>query len=401
MPCLQDSTNNRQRAPLAVYIHIPFCPSKCGYCDFNSYGMGADGKRGLSPDLIPKTVAAICDEIEQSPYQGWPSKTIFFGGGTPTYLAPSQLRQILQKVQEVHPPIERCEITTEANPGTVDAEKFVALHSLGFNRISIGVQSFQDDELVRLGRVHRASEAEVAYTAAKNAGFDNVNLDLMFALPGQAIKRWASNLQRALALQPQHLSLYCLTIEAGTAFSKQLQSGKLNDLPSHDDQAEMFELARELTQSHGYENYEISNFAQNGFQCQHNLAYWNAEYYAGYGPGAVAFLPLLSEPNHPKSTIGVRRTNLKHPSQYCTAVLNHQTLELEREEITASIHETERIMLGLRLSCGLDLQTLSIPKEKIDQVIRFHWAKVIEDRLILTPLGQALCTEVTIYLMGN
>ncbi|MCB8932199.1 MAG: coproporphyrinogen III oxidase family protein, partial [Chthonomonadaceae bacterium] len=206
-------------APLAVYVHTPFCPSKCGYCDFNSYAM--DGP------IVERTIVAIEREIRSSPWAGRPAKTVFFGGGTPTFLTEHQLVGLLNAVLEVHPPVEGAEITSEANPGTVDRPKFAAMRAAGFNRISLGAQSFLEDDLVLLGRVHRVGEIERAVLAARDAGFDNVNLDLMFALPGQTLRAWGANLDRAIALTPEHLSLYCLTLEPNTPFYKEHLRGTL------------------------------------------------------------------------------------------------------------------------------------------------------------------------------
>jgi len=274
--------------PLAIYVHTPFCPSKCGYCDFNSYAM--------SGDIMERTVRATVREIEASPWAGRPAKTIFFGGGTPTFLAENQLLRIFEAVLQTHPPIEGAEITSEANPGTVDMPKFEAMRKAGFNRISRGAQSFESKDLIRLGRVHSESDIERAFQAARSAGFANINLDLMFALPGQSPRGWHENLRRAIELAPEHLSLYCLTLEPNTAFYKEAQRGELV-LPLEEVQVTMYEQCLDELAEAGYGQYEISNFSKPGLECRHNLCYWRAEDYAGYGPGAVGTVE------------GVRRTN--------------------------------------------------------------------------------------------
>ncbi|MBC8063474.1 MAG: radical SAM family heme chaperone HemW, partial [Chlorobia bacterium] len=229
--------------PIAVYIHTPFCPSKCGYCDFNSYAMQGE--------IVERTVQAICNEIDRSAVGGIPAKTIFFGGGTPTYLSEEQLLRIFLKVIEVHPPIDGAEITSEANPGTVDAAKFSAMRKAGFNRISMGAQSFLDEDLIRLDRIHKAGDIERAVGAAREAGFDNLNIDLMFALPGQSLLAWKRNLKRAFSLATEHLSLYCLTIEPNTAFYKKNLRGEL-DLPDDEAQVEMYDMCCDQAAANGF-----------------------------------------------------------------------------------------------------------------------------------------------------
>ncbi len=379
---------------LAIYVHTPFCPSKCGYCDFNSYAM--DG------DIVERTVAAIIREIHQSPLRGEPAKTIFFGGGTPTFLSADQLTRILDAVRSVHPPVENCEITSEANPGTVDATKFRAMVEAGFNRISLGAQSFLDDDLMRLDRIHKASEIERAVGAAREAGFTSLNLDLMFALPSQSRPAWTRNLEKALSLEPEHLSLYCLTIEPNTAFYKKNLRGEL-DLPEDDIQREMYDECVRRTAELGMAQYEISNFAKPGHECRHNLCYWYGEDYAGYGPGAVGCITL--------DGVTRRYTNLKHPDRYCAAVENGDTIFFESEELTYDIRRVERIMLGLRLNEGIPVGGFDLRKAKdlVDKGwVEYDFSHVPKQdgvhpghltRLRLTAEGRHFCSEVALELI--
>jgi oxygen-independent coproporphyrinogen-3 oxidase len=362
-------------SPTAIYIHTPFCPSKCGYCDFNSYAM--------TGEIIDRTVTAMEAEIRASPWRGVPAKTIFFGGGTPTFLPTDGLLRLLQAVVDVHPPVEGCEVTSEANPGTVDAKKFGAMRGAGFNRLSLGAQSFFEDDLVRLGRVHRVGEIERAVGLAREAGFDNVNLDLMFALPGQSLDAWGHNLRRAIQLDPEHLSLYCLTLEPNTPFYVQNLRGQLVQ-PDEDDQVAMFDSASEVATAAGYEHYEISNFAKPGRQSQHNLCYWRSESYAGYGPGAVGFMD------------GRRYTNLKHPTRFCDAVESGVELAFESEEVDYRAREVERIMLGIRLSEGISPD--GIQMSSIQRLAGRGWLEV-NGRLRLTAAGRHFCTEVALELI--
>lgn len=338
----------------------------------------------MTGDIIPDTARAIADEIRRSPWRGQPAKTIFFGGGTPTFLPTDSLVEILAAVLEVHPPLPGAEITSEANPGTVDAEKFAAMRAAGFNRISLGAQSFLDSDLLRLGRVHVAGQIEIAVGKARAAGFDNLNLDLMFALPGQTLRAWEANLDRALALEPQHLSLYCLTLEPNTPFYRQHLRGQLTQ-PDEDDQVNMYDLARTRMEAAGFQHYEISNFAQPGRESQHNLAYWRAESYAGYGPGAVGFMD------------GARTTNWKHPERYVAAIDAGDDPAYEHEPIDTATHRVEQIMLGLRLSEGIDAKLANV--DGLAEMTRRGWIETSGDRITLTREGRHFCSEVALALI--
>ena len=363
-------------SPVAVYVHTPFCPTKCGYCDLNSYAMGGA--------IIGRTVDAIEREIRSSPWAGRPAKTVFFGGGTPTFLSEGQIVRLLRAVLDTHPPIDGAEITSEANPGTVDTPKFAAMRAAGFNRISLGAQSFVEADLVRLGRVHRAGEIERAVGAAREAGFANVNLDMMFALPGQTLRAWRANLDRAFALAPEHLSLYCLTLEPNTPFYKEHLRGTLVQ-PGEERQVAMYDAAVDRAEAVGYACYEISNFAQPGRECAHNLCYWRGEEYAAYGPGAVGRID------------SVRYTNIKHPERYCAAVETGSEVPFERETLDASMVRTERLMLGLRLAEGVSPESVS--PEAIRRLVERGWLETPNGRLRLTRQGRHFCTEATVELL--
>ncbi|MBX3114370.1 MAG: radical SAM family heme chaperone HemW [Fimbriimonadaceae bacterium] len=367
--------------PVAVYIHTPFCPSKCGYCDFNSYAMQGD--------IMARTTAATIAEITNSTNRGRPAKTIFIGGGTPTYLPTEQLVAILEAVIEAHPPTEDCEITSEANPGTIDFPKFEAMRKAGFNRLSLGAQSFQADDLVRLGRVHAPTHIAQAVAKAKAAGFTSINIDLMFALPGQSPRAWQNNLETALSLGTQHLSLYCLTIEPNTRFYRHHTKGMLN-LPDDEAQTQMYSKAIEVTESAGLSQYEISNFALPGNESRHNLAYWRNEEYLAYGPGAVGCYYTAQGK--------YRYTNLKHPEGYSTAIEDNKSLHCESEFLTESDQNFEKLMLGLRLNEGLPTTGLNLDTQGLEKSISRSWIKLDNDRLYLTQTGQHFCSEVTLLL---
>lgn len=341
----------------------------------------------MEGEIVPRTVSAIEAEIRNSPWAGRPAKTVFFGGGTPTFLEAEQLMRLLNAVRDVHPFEPDTEVTTEANPGTADALKFMTLRKGGFNRMSLGAQSFRNDDLLRLGRVHVADEIEHAVTTARDAGFDNLNLDLMFALPGQSVAAWKDNLNRAIDLYPEHLSLYCLTLEPHTAFYRQHLRGTLV-LPEEEDQVAMYEVALRVTRDAGYQQYEISNFALPGRACAHNLCYWQGEEYAGYGPGAVGFVE------------GRRYTNLKHPKRYSDALEAGCSLTFEEETIDATTHRTERIMLGLRLNDGVDTTELGLPEQAIQTLKDRGWLESCGNRVRLTESGRHFCSEATLALIG-
>lgn len=368
---------------LAVYIHIPFCPTKCGYCDFNSYA-------GASEPEVERTVAAIVAEIERSPWRGRPASTVFFGGGTPTFLAIDQLLAILEAALRVHPPEIGCEVTSEANPGTVDASKFAAMRGAGFNRISLGAQSFLDADLVALGRIHRSGEIERAVTLARDAGFRNLNLDLMFALPGQSVHAWRRNMERALALEPEHLSLYCLTIEPNTPFYKRHLAGELH-VPGEDVQVAMYDECIDRLADAGFRQYEISNYARPGFECRHNLAYWTGVEYASYGPGAVGCV---------EDERGRRRyTNLKLPARYAAAVEAGDKTWFEEEALGPDELRTEAIMLGLRLNAGVDSSRCAVNPDGLRRSLDLGWICLEEGWVRLTRAGRHYCSEVACNLL--
>ncbi|MFN2225688.1 MAG: radical SAM family heme chaperone HemW, partial [Anaerolineae bacterium] len=258
---------------LGLYVHIPFCQSRCRYCDFNTYA-GLEG-------LFETYVRALVREITLAGTARVSS--VYIGGGTPTVLPLLSLIQILDAIQAGFDLAADAEVTIEANPGTVEAGTLAALRVRGVNRLSLGVQSFADGELRRLGRIHTAEQAAAGLAAARQAGFDNVSLDLIFGLPGQALADWRFSLECALALEPEHLSLYALSVEAGTPLARDIARGHL-PMPDPDLAAEMYEMAAEVNAQAGYQHYEISNWARGwGRQCRHNLIYWRNEPYLGLG----------------------------------------------------------------------------------------------------------------------
>lgn len=371
---------------LAVYVHTPFCPSKCPYCDFNSYAW---------PEEEHETFTRACElEIRRSHVAGAKVGTVFFGGGTPTFLSVERLSRLFSALTDTFDIGADAEITAEANPGTVDADRFAALRAMGFNRISIGAQSFHDEELRVLGRVHTSDEIRKAVDAARRAGFDNLSLDLMYALPGQTLDLWLESVRAALAFEPEHLSLYCLTIEPGTRYATMHQRGLL-ELPDEDSQIAMQEEAENLCAGAGLVRYEISNYALPGRECRHNLAYWRNEPYAGFGPGAVSYLE------------GERRKNLRSPSRYAEAVLEGRDHVEERERIGESLWLAETLMVGLRTAEGVPFERLEsrVPDARVrlapalKELREKGWVAMDEHRVRLTREGLMFHDSVTMRLL--
>ncbi|MGH2603356.1 MAG: radical SAM family heme chaperone HemW, partial [Dehalococcoidia bacterium] len=268
---------------MSLYLHIPFCDHKCSYCDFNSYA-------GLDR-LMPAFTEALVRELRlwAPRLRGRRVPTVFFGGGTPSLTPLPDLARITQTIRAEYRLDPEAEISLEANPGTVDLAYLRGLREIGINRLSIGVQSLDDGELRMLDRIHDAGTAIEAYEAARAAGFDNVNLDLIFGVAGQTLAGWERTLRRAIALAPEHLSLYALTIEEGTALAAQIARGIAPE-PDADLQAAMYERTQDLMAAAGYEHYEISNWCRPGFACRHNLVYWQDGEWLGLGPGAHSHL---------------------------------------------------------------------------------------------------------------
>ena len=323
--------------PLGLYLHIPYCLHKCGYCDFNSHPENREESEIY--------VSALLSEIEHYAPQlaGKTVSTVFFGGGPPTLLPPASLDTILGKVKNHYNLSRDCEITIEANPATVKQETLDQIRSSGFNRISIGVQSFDADELKLLERVHSVEEIHTTLHRARLAGFDNLSLDLMSGLPGQSLEKWKSNLLQALDKKPDHISAYGLTIEPATSFFKLQERGLLR-LPPENIQLEMLQTTIEILPSAGYDQYEISNFARPGFESRHNLNYWDNGEYLGLGAGASSYLN------------GERFKNTNLPSRYIREVQAKGSAVESTENLDLLHAMGETIMLGLRRLKGIPIE---------------------------------------------
>jgi oxygen-independent coproporphyrinogen-3 oxidase len=323
----------------SLYIHIPFCLSKCEYCSFNSYA-------GLE-HLFSRYVKALKKEIVEHFFSGKTGTldTIFFGGGTPSILSVDHIAEILSCCREYLGIDDGAEISLEANPKTLDFMKLLQLRQAGINRISIGVQSFIDSELEQLGRLHTAQDSWDCVRDAIGAGFTNISLDLMYGIPGQTPERWRWNVETALSLNLPHLSLYQLSIEEGTPFAHSYGKGDMQ-LPGEEEIIQMDEILFELCSEAGLEQYEISNFAMRGFECRHNVNYWHNLDYLAVGAGAVGFQQ------------GIRFKNISDPLSYCRAVENGGATIEESENLSPEESFRESVVMGLRMIEGVSYEAL-------------------------------------------
>lgn len=322
-----------------LYLHIPFCERRCHYCDFNTY-------EGMT-ELAPAYVAALGTEIQRSAAEGARAidgglASVYFGGGTPSLLAPEQLLELLGAAQQAFGLAPGAEVTCEVNPGTADLGKLRQLRLGGFNRISFGFQAAQDRHLQALGRIHSARQSDEAWDAARTAGFDNISLDLMFGLSGQTPAEWDESLAWAVRRGPEHVSFYGLTLEPGTRFHHWASQGKL-PVPDDEAQATMYERGVQALADAGLEQYEISNFARPGRQAVHNRLYWLNHDTLGLGAGAWSWVD------------GERSGSLKQPQAYIQAVQAGQPTRMDRERLEGRDARAEAAFLVLRLNQGLDL----------------------------------------------
>jgi oxygen-independent coproporphyrinogen-3 oxidase len=332
---------------LGLYLHIPFCTAKCGYCDFNSYA----NHEHMIPsygDTLLKDAALWTDAVGARPIG-----TLFFGGGTPSLTPVDGMTRILEGLRATFTFAPDAEVSLEANPGSLTTDYLRGLRYIGFNRISIGVQSFDDEELVSLDRIHSRDDALAAYRSARDAGFENVNLDFIYGLPEQPMSNWQRTLEEAIALRPDHLSLYALTVEEGTPLARDIARGRTTP-PDPDAQADQYEWTMDRMAAAGYEQYEISNWALPGRCCAHNLVYWQNREYLGLGAGAHSFLN------------GVRFSTVLLPNRYVELVDasadamrdGHGAMQhvIGAETITDDLSIADTLILGLRLNDGIDLQ---------------------------------------------
>lgn len=323
--------------PISIYIHIPFCKRKCLYCDFPSFA----GCEAEYDAYVSALLAEIRERSED--LRGYRVQTIFFGGGTPTVLPPKVLGKIIDTIHSKYDVGSLAEITTESNPGTLNKAMLVELAAMHFNRLSMGVQAWQNHLLQRIGRIHTIEEFLDNYATAREVGFQNINVDLMFSLPGQTFLDWEETLEKIIRLKPEHISAYSLIIEEGTPFHEMYAKGVFT-LPDEKLDREMYTFTKEFLQGNGYHQYEISNFAKEGKESRHNKVYWRDEEYIGFGLGAHSYFR------------GERFHNTYDMKQYISGKGDARKLVEERETLAEETQIEEFMFMGLRMTEGIENQ---------------------------------------------
>lgn len=357
-----------------LYIHIPFCPKVCPYCSFY--------KEASDRNKTKAFLEAMLDEAGLFSAELLP-ETVFFGGGTPTALSTSQLDYLISGLRERIDFSMVKEFTMEMNPATVSSEKAAALLGLGVNRVSMGVQSWDERLLKTLGRVHTASQARRSYQILRETGVKNINLDLIFGIPGQSAAEWKDSLEKTLELEPDHISAYCLTYEEDTEYFEKFTRGEYVAEERKD--AEFFETAMEVLTSAGFEQYEISNYAKSGRECLHNLAYWQGADYVGLGPSAFT------------TNAGKRHRNIANTSEYIRRVENRLNRHDFEEPVSDELRQAEKTAFELRTKYGISTAGAD---PRIAGVLESHGlVEIREDRLRLTRKGKLVADEVAAELL--
>jgi len=367
---------------LGLYVHVPFCSSICNYCNFN---------RGLfDAALKDRYVAALLEEIRRTPFAGRPADTVFFGGGTPSLLEPAEIGAVVSALHDVFDVDPDAEVTLETNPETVDRARLDGFRAAGVNRISFGVQSFDDGELKRLGRIHSADRARAAIAAARAAGLDNVSLDLMMWLPGQSVDRWLTSVDALVSADPDHASLYLLELYPNAPLKEEMARGGWSLAPD-EDAADMYVEAMDRLERYGYHQYEISNVARPGRASRHNLKYWMDGEWVGFGCGAHS------------TVAGTRWKNVSATGEYVQRVADGTSVVAERHELTIEERLGDALFTGLRLSAGIDLAATGARYttdvwarygEALQPYVDARWLERDGTRLRLTRTGMLMANEV-------
>jgi oxygen-independent coproporphyrinogen-3 oxidase len=365
-----------------VYVHVPFCSVRCGYCDFNTYTADELGEGATRTSYADTAISEI--ELAARTLADAPAvETVFFGGGTPTQLPSADLVRMLSAIRNTFGLAEGVEVTTEANPDSVTPESLATLRAGGFTRISFGVQSAVPHVLATLDRTHDPANVPQAVRWAREAGFDQLSVDLIYGTPGESMDDWRASVEQAIALEPDHISAYALIVEQGTAFARKVRRGEVV-MPDDDETADKYVLADELFSAAGLEWYELSNWARDeSAQCRHNVLYWRSLDWWGIGPGAHSHVG------------GERWWNVKHPAAYAQRLSAGEPPRHDGETIDAATARLERIMLETRLRTGLALDALSAEaKADVPDLAERGLVEVATDRLVLTRSGRLLADAV-------
>ncbi|AZV80062.1 coproporphyrinogen III oxidase [Parasedimentitalea marina] len=374
-----------------LYVHWPFCQAKCPYCDFNSHvTANVDQKLWVKAYIseLKRYAQLVPDRVLNA---------IFFGGGTPSLMQPDTVAAVIEAAREIWPFANDIEITLEANPGSVEAGRFAGYRDGGVNRISMGIQALNDTDLRRLGRIHSVAEAQAAFDVARNC-FDRVSFDLIYARQGQTLKDWQSELKQALSMAIDHLSLYQLTIEDGTAFGDRYARGKLRDLPTDDTAADMYQATQDICADHGMPAYEVSNHARPGSESRHNLIYWRYGDYVGIGPGAHGRLTRNGQ-RHATECI-------RAPGAWLQAVTKGSG-DCVNTLLAPEEHSAEHLMMGMRLVEGIDTDRYAhlaghpLPQDKVYDLLQMGMVRQTGTVLRATDQGRAVLNAVLRELLTD
>ena len=376
--------------PLALYVHVPFCSSRCGYCDFTTYTAEELGPGVSRSDYSASTIAELDLAVRVLGESVRPVSSVFVGGGTPTLLSPRDLGELLEAIRQRFGLIDDAEITVEANPESVDAMALEQLRAAGFTRISLGMQSADTAVLRALDRRHTPGRAVAAAHEARAAGFAHINLDLIYGAPGETAEHWRESVAAALSANPDHISAYALIVEDGTKLAAQVARGEVT-VADQDTMADRYVTADAMLSAAGMSWYEVSNWARPGGQCAHNLSYWRGDDWWGIGPGAHSHIG------------GVRWWNTRHPTPWATKVAQGESPAQAREVLSAEQRYDESILLALRLAEGLPASRLSAPArqragEAVEQGLLEPdaWAK---EHLVVTRTGRLLADRLAVDLL--
>ena len=366
--------------PLSFYVHIPYCVKRCGYCDFNTY-TPSELQDGATLEIVSNDyIDAVLRELESAPTS--PVPTIFFGGGTPSLLPPADLGRVIAAIRKLFDLAPDAEITLEANPDSVTAEKLAEYLAVGFNRISFGMQSAKPHVLAVLDRTHNPENVKRAVDMARAAGFKSISVDLIYGTPGESLDDWQESVQAALDLDIDHISAYALIVETGTKLAAQIKRGDLS-MPDDDLMADMYLLVDQMCEERGLSWYELSNWSKPSHECRHNIAYWENRNWWGLGPGAHSHVD------------GKRFWNVKHPNAYKEKLFASQSPIHESEDLTSEQKARESIMLGIRMRDGLQISVLEPHQLELLGTYRENgYIELRDDRVLLTPVGRLIADRI-------